>query len=976
MPPRPRPVPRLRLEPLGDRCLPAVARPVLFVPGQPASLPISVLQAPTPAAQLAAFDAFIGQLGAKPWELTSVFEVDSSVLGQVTSPTNALVADLVTLGGYTLYEDDATANPTLFVATQDWRMQVAPFDGVDDGTLSNLTAQGIADDVFATDLNGGSGVYRYGVDYLGYWMMKAMDAWVAAGGDPSVGVDVISHSEGHLVTRAYVSSAAYGGAYTGPGGAGALPAVANWVSLAGPNAGASGIYNLLRNNFSNPLGSDPAGGLYLFEEAAYLRATDPVAPEPIFGPDGGVAIDPLDVASGAVTPEEFIQLYIGTLRDEMATYDFLDGGSVNADPTARNSLLLDVNGGADPNGFVGNLTVGFTAIAGTRLATLTTATSEVGPGGTVLALGSGFDELADVVQILLLGTFPPTVAGQAWVRDTEAPRSGDGTVAALSSLDPYAGDARITVLPQDRADIDHNATVSDAYIHKVILSILQPGLPVPPPPGARVLAAAFSGAAPDTFDAVRLTFNQDVDAASFGTGGATVTGPGGAVAVTGVVPVAGTADQFDVTFAPQSAPGTYTVTVGPGVLTPAGQLMDQNGNAVNGEAGTAPGGDRFTGSGAISVQPTAVFAVGGADGSVRILNGNGGAVLVPAFRPLDLPGGPRYTGLVNVALGDLNGDRVLDLFVAAAQPVGAQGLAPSRAGKVFVYDGAALLAGAAPVVLHVFTPFAATAGPAGATGRYANGLNIATGDVDGDGRVDLIAGTRGGTAAAGRVEFGRVAVVLAGTDADGSDDSNIGSTLTPFGAAYAKGVVVAAGDLDGDGAAEVAVTRGGPVAPANPNKSLKLKAFRFTGQDLEELDLNGPAAGSLAPFPAVERDARVAFADPDGDGSHLLVFSALDRTDPSGTRVRVAAFTVDAVTGAATAAGGGTGPSGSYTLGTGVLDHATARVDLTGAGRSDLAVVTRSAAPGLVYLDPLTGAVLPGGFGFAVLAGGVALAGA
>jgi hypothetical protein len=199
------------IEVLEDRCVPAVLRPLLFVPGQPASVPTAVAQAQTPEAQLTAFDDFIGRLGAKPAELTSLFDFSLFGLIQATSPTNDLVDDLVNLGGYTLFEDDNTVHPNLFVAAQDWRMPVAPLDGIDDGSLTNLTAQSIADDVFATDLNGNAGIYRYGVDYLGYWMMKAMDAWVAGGGDPSVGVDVVSHSEGHLITRAYVSSPAYGG---------------------------------------------------------------------------------------------------------------------------------------------------------------------------------------------------------------------------------------------------------------------------------------------------------------------------------------------------------------------------------------------------------------------------------------------------------------------------------------------------------------------------------------------------------------------------------------------------------------------------------------------------------------------------------------------------------------------------------------------------------------------------------------------
>jgi hypothetical protein len=346
-------------------------------------------------------------------------------------------------------------------------------------------------------------------------------------------------------------------------------------------------------------------------------------------------------------------------------------------------------------------------------------------------------------------------------------------------------------------------------------------------------------------------------------------------------------------------------------------------------------------------------------------------------RPFDA-NGSTYTGVVEVALGDLTGDGKPDLFVAAASPAGQAGLDASKAGKVFVYDGAELLAGTVPFQpIHTFTPFATSDGPLGNTAAYVNGLNIAAADVNGDGKADLIAGTRGGTPMQGHPEYGRLVVV------SGADDSTIGSVVEPFGTTYQKGVVVAAGDLDGDGKAEIAVTRGGPVAASNPNKTVKLKAFKFAGGALAELNLSG-GTSAFAPFAAVtdasgdviERDARVAFVDPDGNGKFRLVFSALDRlTDPSNVQVRIAAFNVDTTTGLATAASTGTGPNGSYLVGSQVVDHAIARGDADGNGSSDLALVTESASPGVQHLDPLTGAVLPGGFALTILTGGVTLDG-
>jgi len=401
--------------------------------------------------------------------------------------------------------------------------------------------------------------------------------------------------------------------------------------------------------------------------------------------------------------------------------------------------------------------------------------------------------------------------------------------------------------------------------------------------------------------------------------------------------------------------------------------------------------DTFTGYGNFTVTPGTglgaarpeFIAVGGSNGSVRILNAITGDTIVAATGLLDVPGGSQYKGLVEIAFGDLNGDSVPDLFIAAANPAGVLGLANSKAGRVFVYDGATLFAGTVPTTtIGVFTPFAKSDGPAGSTATYRNGLNIAVADVDGDGQVDLIAGTRSGTATAGQQEYGRF-VVIDGASPAGSN-TMIGGIVKPFGNTYEKGVVVAGGDLDGDGDTEIAVTRGGPVASTNPNKTVKLKAFQLdgVGTSLSELNLSGTGS-PLAPFAGIgsgksviDRDARVAFVDQDGDGSAELVFSALDPvTDPSNTQVRIATFSVDTSTGLATAVSTGTGPSKSYLVGTNIEDHAITHEDIDGDGTSFLALITESATSQIQYLDPVTGIAQPENVTLSLLEGGVAVDG-
>ena len=422
----------------------------------------------------------------------------------------------------------------------------------------------------------------------------------------------------------------------------------------------------------------------------------------------------------------------------------------------------------------------------------------------------------------------------------------------------------------------------------------------------------------------------------------------------GTVSVSGTGQTRTVTLSNITGDGTLSITIGAGTGVDAVGIL-------------APGAGP---SAAVTVQNIELFALGGADGTVRIMDATG--VVRQTLTPLTTPQS-KYTGLISVALGDITGDGVADLFVAAANPGGVEGLDPSKAGKVFVYDGVAVATNSNPTPIHTFTPFANTDGPRGNFGAYTNGLNIAVGDINGDGKADLIAGTRGGSATAGVAEYGRMIVISAGAPADGSQDTPIGSIQTPFGAAYQKGVVVAAGNLDGVGGDEIAVTRGGPVAATNPNKSAKLKVFKF-GTDLTELDLNGSEPGAFAPFPTINRDARVTFVDPDGDGIDSLVFAALDRTDPTSTDVRVAVFNINTTTGFADIVSTGSGPSRSYRVGFQVEDFGVTHADIARDGSSDLVLLTQRIST-VQYLDPLTGTQLPGGFSLTVATGGISLDG-
>jgi subtilisin family serine protease/subtilisin-like proprotein convertase family protein len=78
------------------------------------------------------------------------------------------------------------------------------------------------------------------------------------------------------------------------------------------------------------------------------------------------------------------------------------------------------------------------------------------------------------------------------------------------------------------------------------------------------------------FYRVRVIFNEAVDPNSFTTADVALTGPNGSVGISGVKAVVGTGNtQFDITFAPQTAPGTYQLTVGPHIQDADGHEMAQ-----------------------------------------------------------------------------------------------------------------------------------------------------------------------------------------------------------------------------------------------------------------------------------------------------------------------------------------------------------------------------------------------------------------
>ena len=169
-----------------------------------------------------------------------------------------------------------------------------------------------------------------------------------------------------------------------------------------------------------------------------------------------------------------------------------------------------------------------------------------------------------------------------------------------------------------------------------------------------------------------------------------------------------------------------------------------------------------------------------------------------------------FTGGVSVAVGDVNGDAVPDIITGAGAGGGPH---------VKVFDGAALLEGQITVIdsFYAYAP------------SFTGGVRVAAGDMNGDGKADIVTGA--GPGGGPHVE------VFSGADL------SLLASFYAYAPTFTGGVFVAAGDINGDGDADVVTGAGAGGGP-------HVKAF----------DGAGLAAGGSAAQAAVQNPLKSFYA--------------------------------------------------------------------------------------------------------------------
>jgi hypothetical protein len=308
--------------------------------------------------------------------------------------------------------------------------------------------------------------------------------------------------------------------------------------------------------------------------------------------------------------------------------------------------------------------------------------------------------------------------------------------------------------------------------------------------------------------------------------------------------------------------------------------------AIN--AGLAPGApatdqrgvkrDAFPDIGAYEFQAAGVIATGadaGGGPQVNVYDADTGALKL-AFFAYD----PGFLGGVRVAVGDVTGNGVPDIITAPG---------PGGGPDIRVFDGKT------GALIREFLAYAV---------NFTGGVYVAAGDVNGDGYADIVTGADAGG--------GPEVKVFSGKD---------GSVLQDFFAyapSFAGGVRVAAGDVNGDGKADVITAPGPGGGPevkvfSGADGSVVQDFFAYApafagGVYVAAGDVNGDGKADVITGAGAGGGPQVNVYS-GADGTLLESFFAYDPAYTGGVRVGYAGeFGAGGRPGIVTGTGAGAGP--------------------------------------------------------------------
>lgn len=379
--------------------------PVVIVPGWATSMPGSILEVP----------AFLMRVGYPAEKLAA----SHLIYGKLQ--------ETLSKAGYVRDRDQ-------FIVPYDWRLPLAPDDGVQDGLLAAVSTKSILQPK-----------PTFALGYLGNFLARLVEK------DPSiVKVDMLGYSFGGLLARAYVQSGAYGSAFTADGRSFVLPEVDRLILLATPSLGSAITYPFWNNDvasFSTSLLLVDINVVSSILAPVYnLVARERRSVATPFGMIDRAAIT--DPVTGRPDPRAFLQRYLASLRDMLPTYAFLYNktGQLTTinDTQSANHILLDLNATSSPG-----------VNPWTAKVRQVTATFGVNPRSQITDRAITTETLVhEVVSDGKSGSIwpfqslhPVTPASGTTFYNRQSLTMGDDMVPEVSLVATYAGDPKITIRP-------------------------------------------------------------------------------------------------------------------------------------------------------------------------------------------------------------------------------------------------------------------------------------------------------------------------------------------------------------------------------------------------------------------------------------------------------------------------------------------------------------------------------------------------